>query len=71
MRIRDKAGRWVSFLISIAPIRNQKAAIVGAVETFQSLGLALPRRETRAPIPGEVAIIGQSPPFISVITGNF
>jgi PAS domain S-box-containing protein len=63
VRIRDKAGRWLSFLISTAPIRNKRAAIVGAVETFQSLGLALPRREVRAPIPGEVEIIGQSPPM--------
>jgi PAS domain S-box-containing protein len=63
VRIRDKAGRWLSFLISTAPIRNRRAAIVGAVETFQSLGLALPRREARAPRPGEVTIIGQSPPM--------
>ena len=63
VRIRDKAGRWLNLLISTAPIRNKRAAIVGGVETFQSLGLALPRRETRAPIPGEVEIIGQSPPM--------
>ncbi len=63
VRIRDKAGRWLSFLISTAPIRNKRAAIVGAVETFQFLGLALPRREARAPMQGEVTIIGQSPPM--------
>jgi PAS domain S-box-containing protein len=61
VRIRDKAGRWLNLLISTAPIRNQREAIVGGVETFQSLGLALPRREPRSPIPGEVTVIGQSP----------
>jgi PAS domain S-box-containing protein len=63
VRIRDKEGRWLNLLISTAPIRNQRAAIVGGVETFQSLGLALPRREIRFPVPGDVAIIGQSPPM--------
>jgi PAS domain S-box-containing protein len=61
VRIRDKTGRWLNLLISTAPIRNQREAIVGGVETFQSLGLALPRREPRSPIPGEVTVIGQSP----------
>jgi PAS domain S-box-containing protein len=63
VRIRDKTGRWLNLLISTAPIRNKRGAIVGGVETFQSLGLALPRREARHPIPGDVAIIGQSPPM--------
>ncbi len=63
VRIRDKAGHWLNLLISTAPIRNKRGAIVGGVETFQSLGVALPRREARFPIPGEVAIIGQSPPM--------
>jgi PAS domain S-box-containing protein len=63
VRIKDKTGRWMNLLISTAPIRNQREAIVGGVETFQSLGLALPRREARARIPGEVTVIGQSPPM--------
>jgi PAS domain S-box-containing protein len=63
VRIKDKAGRWLNLLISTAPIRNKREAIVGGVETFQFLGLALPRREVRFPIPGEVSIIGQSPPM--------
>ena len=63
VRIRDKGGRWLNLLISAAPVRNKRGAIVGGVETFQSLGLALPRREARVPIPGEVSIIGQSPPM--------
>jgi len=63
VRIKDKAGRWLNLLISTAPIRNKREAVVGGVETFQFLGLALPRREARFPIPGEVSIIGQSPPM--------
>ena len=63
VRIKDKSGRWLNLLISTAPIRNQREAIVGGVETFQSLGVALPRREARFPIPGEVTVIGQSPPM--------
>jgi len=63
VRIKDKAGRWLNLLISTAPIRNPREAIVGGVETFQSLGLTLPRREARSPIPGEVVVIGQSPPM--------
>jgi len=63
VRIKDKAGRWLNLLISTAPIRNKREAIVGGVETFQSLGLALNRREARLAIPGEVEIIGRSPPM--------
>ena len=37
--------------------------IVGGVETFQSLGVALSRRDAARSIPGEVEIIGQSPPM--------
>jgi PAS domain S-box-containing protein len=61
-RIRDKAGRWLNLLISTAPVRNKREAIVGGVETFQFLSLALNRREERLSIPGEVEIIGRSPP---------
>ncbi len=63
VRIKNKAGGWLNLLISTAPIRNQREAIVGGVETLQPLGLALPRREAPLPIPGEVEIIGQSPPL--------
>jgi PAS domain S-box-containing protein len=63
VRLRDKKGRWLHLLVSTAPIRNQRDAIVGGVQTFQSLGLALPRPEARFPIQGEVSIIGQSPPM--------
>ncbi len=62
VRIRDKAGRWLNLLISTAPIRNQRESIVGGVETFQFLSLALNRREARLSVPGEVEIIGRSPP---------
>ena len=63
VRLKDKQGRWLNLLVSTAPIRNQRDAIVGGVQTFQSLGVVLPRPEARFPIPGEVAIIGQSPPM--------
>jgi PAS domain S-box-containing protein len=67
VRIRDKTGRWLNLLISTAPIRNKREAIVGGVETFQSLGLALPRRQPRPPIPGEIEIIGKSPPMLKLL----
>ncbi len=67
VRIRNKAGRWLNLLISTAPIRNKREAIVGGVETFQCLGLALPRRQNRPPIPGEVEIIGKSPPMLKLL----
>jgi PAS domain S-box-containing protein len=67
VRIRNKAGRWINLLISTAPIRNKREAIVGGVETFQCLGLALPRRQQRPPIPGEVEIIGKSPPMLKLM----
>ncbi|MFZ5450167.1 MAG: sigma 54-interacting transcriptional regulator [Thermodesulfobacteriota bacterium] len=67
VRIRSKSGRWLNLLISTSPIRNKREAIVGGVETFQSLGLALPRREARPPIPGEVKIIGRSPPMVKLL----
>ena len=66
VRIRNKAGRWLNLLISTAPIRNKRDAIVGGVETFQCLGLALPRRQTRPPIYGEVEIIGKSPTMLKL-----
>jgi PAS domain S-box-containing protein len=61
MRIRDREGRWLDLLISTAPIRNREEKIVGGVETFQSLGLALTPREEPAAAPGQVEIIGRSP----------
>ncbi len=67
VRIRNKAGIWLNLLISTAPIRNKREAIVGGVETFQSLGLALPRRQNRPPVSGEVEIIGKSPPMLKLL----
>ncbi len=61
VRILTKAGEPVNLLVSTAPIRNKRDAIVGGVETFQSLGLALIEAEEAPSIPGEVEIIGQSP----------
>lgn len=61
MRIKNKEGRWLDLLISTAPIRNKGEMIVGGVETFQSLGLALTPREELLPAPGQVEIIGRSP----------
>jgi PAS domain S-box-containing protein len=67
VRIRNKAGRWLHLLISTAPIRNKREAIVGGVETFQCLGLALPRRQPRLPLPGEIEIIGKSPAMLKLL----
>jgi PAS domain S-box-containing protein len=61
--IKSKEGHLLNLLISTSPIRNKREVIVGAVETLQSLGVALPRREAAQTIPGEVEIIGQSPPM--------
>ena len=63
VQVRDKEGRRLNLLISTAPIRNRREAIIGAVETFQSLGIALAGREAQRALPGEVEIIGQSPPM--------
>jgi PAS domain S-box-containing protein len=67
VRIRNKAGRWLNLLISTAPIRNKREAIVGGVETFQCLGLALPVLKTHPPTLGEVEIIGKSPPMLKLL----
>ena len=61
VRIKDSKGRWLNLLISTSPIRNKRDVIVGGVETFQSLGVALDRRAEKIPLPGEVEIIGHSP----------
>ena len=60
VRILTKAGESVNLLVSTAPIKNKRDAIVGGVETFQSLGLALIEAKEPPTIPGEVEIIGQS-----------
>jgi PAS domain S-box-containing protein len=60
VRILNKAGESLNLLVSTAPIRNKRGAIVGGVETFQSLGLAL-AQEKPSPAPGAVEIIGQNP----------
>jgi len=60
VRILNKAGEYLNLLVSTAPIKNKRNAVVGGLETFQSLGRAL-LPEDRAPEPGKVEIIGQSP----------
>ena len=62
VRIKNKEGHWLNILISTSPIRNRRRVIVGGVETLQSLGVALSRQDAALSIPGEVEIIGQSPP---------
>ena len=61
LRILNKVGERLSLLVSTAPIKNKRGVVVGAVETFQSLGPALLPEEEPAPVPGEVEIIGQTP----------
>jgi PAS domain S-box-containing protein len=63
VRIKDREGRWLDLLISTSPIKNKRQVIIGGVETFQSLGVAVSGREAALAIPGEVEIIGQSPPM--------
>ena len=60
MRIITKVGERLSLLVSTAPIKNKRGMVVGAVETFQSLGPVLLPEEASAPVPGKVEIIGQS-----------
>ena len=52
VRIKDSKGRWLNLLISTSPIRNKRDVIVGGVETFQSLGVALDRRAEKIPLAG-------------------
>lgn len=59
VRILNKAGEYLNLLVSTAPIKNKRNAVVGGVETFQSLGLALVT-EDQPPVPGKVEIIGHS-----------
>lgn len=61
VRIQTKSGGHLDLLVSTAPIKNKREAIVGGVETFQSLGLALIEGPAAPAIPGEVEIIGRSP----------
>jgi PAS domain S-box-containing protein len=58
--IINKAGERLQLLVSTAPIRNKREAIIGGVETFQSLGVATVKDQARV-APGEVEIIGRSP----------
>ena len=60
VRVLTKAGERLDLLVSTAPIKNKRGAIIGGVETFQPLGLAfIEAPEAPAP-PGEVEIIGRS-----------
>ena len=61
VRIRTKKGESLDLLVSTSPIKSKREAIVGGVETFQSLGLALMEKEEAPAIPGEVEVIGASP----------
>jgi PAS domain S-box-containing protein len=61
VRIVTKTGKPLDLLVSTAPIKNKRAAIVGGVETFQSLGLALMEEKEIPAVPGDVEIIGASP----------
>ncbi|MFZ5450848.1 MAG: sigma 54-interacting transcriptional regulator [Thermodesulfobacteriota bacterium] len=60
VRITNKAGERLDLLVSTAPIRNKREVIVGGVETFQSLGVALAKGQAGASS-REVEIIGRSP----------
>ncbi|MFZ2088160.1 MAG: sigma 54-interacting transcriptional regulator [Desulfobaccales bacterium] len=60
VRIQTKAGEHLDLLVSTAPIKNKREAIVGGVETFQSLGFALVEEEETPTIPEKVEVIGQS-----------
>jgi PAS domain S-box-containing protein len=63
VRIQTKAGGHLDLLVSTAPVKNKRQAIVGGVEIFQSLGLALVEEEKLPAVPGDVEIIGRSPPM--------
>jgi PAS domain S-box-containing protein len=63
VRIQTKSGESLDLLVSTAPVKNKREAIVGGVETFQSLGLALLEEEATPAVPGDVEIIGISPPM--------
>jgi transcriptional regulator with PAS, ATPase and Fis domain len=58
--VLTKAGERLDLLVSTAPIKNKRGAIVGGVETFQSLGLAIIEAPEAPAPPGEVEIVGQS-----------
>jgi|UniRef100_A0A7V6DPL1 PAS domain S-box-containing protein len=63
VRIYTKSGEPLDLLVSTAAVKNKRQAIVGGVETFQSLGLALVEEEKPPVIPGDVEIIGLSSPM--------
>ena len=58
--IVTKAGERLRLLVSTAPIKNKRGAIVGGIETFQPLGLALKEKKEAPSITGDLEIIGQS-----------
>lgn len=59
--ILTKAGERLDLLVSTAPVKNKRGAIVGGVIIFQPLGLAFTKAPETSSIPGEVEIIGNSP----------
>jgi PAS domain S-box-containing protein len=58
--ILTRAGERLDLLVSTAAIKNKRGAIVGGVETFQSLGLSFIEAPQAPALSGEVEIIGQS-----------
>jgi transcriptional regulator with PAS, ATPase and Fis domain len=67
VRILNKAGQLLDLLVSTAPVKNKRDLIVGAVQTFRYLGLALGRPEESPALSGEVEIIGQSPAMQQIL----
>jgi PAS domain S-box-containing protein len=61
VRIQTKRGEHLDLLVSTAPVKNKRQAIVGGVETFQSLGLALVEEQKPPVVSGDVEIMGTSP----------
>jgi PAS domain S-box-containing protein len=61
VRILNKEGRLLDLLVSTAPVKNKRNRIVGGVEAFQSLGVALVQPEELPSLSGDVKIIGQGP----------
>ena len=62
VRIKDSRGAGSISSISTSPIRNKHDVIVGGVETFQSLGVALHRREARFAARGRLRSSATAPP---------
>ncbi|MFW6123213.1 MAG: sigma 54-interacting transcriptional regulator [Thermodesulfobacteriota bacterium] len=66
--IATRTGERLDLLVNTAAIRNKRGAIVGGLETFQPLGLALVEAPETPAISKEVEIIGQSPALQQLLT---